>query len=107
MPLQEFWNDEPDLLWAYRNVYMEKKKQNIQAKKEMMNFQAWLHGYYNRIAIGSIFNENIKYLNEPIELNAKPKTQKEINLEIAQRIKGNMKKGKVILEQQRSEKKGL
>lgn len=102
MPLQEFWNDDPDLLWAYRKSYMEKE----QSKQEMINFQSWLQGYYIRIAIASVFNEKAQYLTQPIELNAKPKTEKEKKLEIAQKIKSNMKKGKKILEQQRSENKG-
>ena len=106
MPLQEFWYDDPDLLWAYRTVYIEKEKQEIEIKKGMINFQSWLQGYYNRIAIVSSMNEQVQYLTQPIELNLKPKTQREINLEIAQRIKNNMKKSKSILEQQRSEKKG-
>ena len=106
MPLQEFWYDDPDLLWVYRKSYMEKEKQSIEIQKEMINFQAWLQGYYNHIAIVSSLNENAKYFSEPIELNPKPKTQKEKNLEIAQKIKNNMKKGKSILERQRSEKKG-
>lgn len=106
MPLQEFWNDEPDLLWAYRNVYIEKEKQKIETKKEMINFQSWLQGYYNRIAIVSSMNKEVQYLSEPMELNPKPKTKKEKNLEIAQKIKNNVRKGKSILERQRSEKKG-
>lgn len=77
-----------------------------QLKQEMINFQSWLQGYYTRIAIASVFNKNTQYLIQPIELNAKPKTEKEKKLEIAQKIKSNMKKGKKILEQQRSEKKG-
>ena len=106
MPLQEFWYDDPDLLWAYRNVYMEKEKQKIEIEKEMINFQSWLQGYYNRIAIVSSMNEDVQYLSEPMELNPKPKTEKERKLEIAQKIKNNMKKGRTLLEQQRSEKKG-
>ena len=105
MPLQEFWNDDPDLLWAYRISYMEKEEQKMKIKREIINFQAWLQGYYNRMAIVSSLNEKVQYLSEPIELNPKPKTQREKNLEIAQKIKNNMKKGKNLL-QQRSEKKG-
>lgn len=106
MPLQEFWYDEPDLLWAYRNAYIEKEKQKIETQKEMINFQSWLQGYYNSIAIGSVFSKDVHYLSEPIELNPKSKTQKEKNLEIAQKVKNKIKRGKKILEQQRGEKKG-
>lgn len=77
-----------------------------QSKQEMINFQSWLQGYYIRIAIASVFNEKAQYLTQPIELNEKPKTEKEKKLEIAQKIKSNIKKGKKILEQQRSENKG-
>lgn len=102
MPLQEFWNDEPDLLWAYRNSYMEKEKAKIQTQKEIINFQTWLQGYYNFMAIGSSLSKGGKYISQPIELNLKPKTEREKKIETAQRIKNNMRKGKTILEQQRS-----
>ena len=106
MPLQEFWYDDPDLLWAYRNVYMEKEKQKIEIERETMNFQSWLQGLYNFNAIAGALSKEPKYLDSPIDLNSKPKTEKDIKMEIAQRIKNNIKKGKTILEQQRSEKKG-
>lgn len=98
MPLQEFWNDDPDLLWAYRKSYTLKEE----LKQETISFQAWLQGYYNRIAIISVLDKNIKYLPKPINLNKSNKSEKEEKLEIAQRIKNNMKKSKEILEQQRS-----
>ena len=106
MPLQEFWYDDPDLLWAYRNVYMEGEKQKIEIQQEMINFQSWLQGLYNFNAIAGALSKNPKYLDSPIDLNSKPKTEKEKKLEIAQKVKNNMKKGKTILEQQRSENKG-
>ena len=106
MPLQEFWYDDPDLLWTYRNVYMEKEKQKIEIKREMINFQSWLQGLYNFNAIAGALSKEPKYLDSPIDLDAKPKTEKEKKIEIAQKIKNNIKKGKTILERQRSEKKG-
>ena len=71
-----------------------------------MNFQSWLQGLYNFNAIAGALSKEPKYLDSPIDLNSKPKTEKDIKTEIAQRIKNNIKKGKTILEQQRSEKKG-
>ena len=106
MSVQEFWNEDPDLLWVYRNSYLKKQEQYINLQKEMINFQTWLQGFYNQRAIASNFNEKIKYFDKPIELNLKTKSEKEKKLEIAQRIKNNINKGKIILEQQRSEKKG-
>lgn len=106
MSLQEFWYDDPDLLWTYRNVYMEKEKQKIEIEREMINFQSWLQGLYNFNAIAGALSKEPKYLDSPIDLDAKPKTEKEKKIEIAQKIKNNIKKGKTILERQRSEKKG-
>lgn len=100
MPLEEFWNDAPDLLWVYRDLYVKKLKQ----EQEMKNYNAWLQGLYNYYAIARAFSKNGVYLEKPIELNVKPKTKQEQNLEIAQRIKERAIKGKMIL-QQRSENK--
>ena len=104
MPLQEFWYNDPDLLWAYRNVYMAKKKQEIEIQKEMINYQAWLQGLYNYHAIAEILGEKHRYLDKPIDL--KPKTEKEKKLEVAQKIKERTMRSKQILAQQRREKKG-
>lgn len=105
MPLQEFWYNDPDLLWVYRNLFLEKTKQEIEYKKEIINYQAWLQGFYNYHAIASAFSKNSTYLEKPIELNVKPKTKQEQNLEIAQRVKEKAIRGIMIL-QQRSESKG-
>lgn len=106
MPLQEFWYDDPDLLWAYRNVYIEKEKQKLETQREIINFQSWLQGLYNFNAIAGALSKNPKYLENPIELNINPKTERERKLEVAQKIKERMKKSKAILDMQRSEKKG-
>lgn len=106
MPLQEFWNDDPDLLWVYRNLYIEKEKQRFKNEQEKLNFQCWLQGYYNRMAIASVFVKEVKYMTQPIELNPKIRTKKEKDMEIAQKIKDNIKRGKILLERQRSENKG-
>ena len=103
MPLQEFWYDDPDLLWAYRDAYIAKEKEKIELEKEMINYQAWLQGLYNFHAIAGVLGEKHKYLEQPIDL--KPKTGKEKKLATAQKIKENMKKSQEILKQQRSENK--
>lgn len=100
MPLQEFWYDDPDLLWVYRNLYLEKTKQEIEYKKEIINYQAWLQGLYNYYAIGNAFSKNGNYLEKPIDFNAKPKTKQDI----AQRIKERTKQGQMILQQRRENK---
>lgn len=42
MSVQEFWEDDPDLFWAYRFSYVEK----IKSKQELFNSNAWLQGAY-------------------------------------------------------------
>lgn len=101
MPLQEFWNDDPDLLWTYRDLYTKKMEQDIKLQQEMINYQSWLQGLYIQRAIASNFSKQVRYFEKPIDFNAKPKTKQEI----AQKIKERTKQGQMIL-QQRSEKKG-
>lgn len=97
MPLQEFWNEDPDLLWVYRTSYMQKKEIEI----ELKNYEAWLYGMYNYIAIGNAFSKNGKYLNKPIELNKKQENTTQEKYEVAKRIKEKTRQGKIILEQQK------
>lgn len=103
MPLQEFWNDDPDLLWTYRNLYMQKMEQDIEIEKQMINYKAWLQGFYNYNAIASAFSKNAKYFDKPIEFNTKPKTVEERKQELMQKIKEQKLRGQMLLKQ-RSEK---
>lgn len=42
MSAREFWDEEPELMWAYQKSYIDQKK----IEKEMTNFNAWLQGMY-------------------------------------------------------------
>jgi hypothetical protein len=95
MPLQEFWYDDPELLWVYRFSYEEKMKE----KAMEQNSNAWLYGYYNYIAINAALSKNGKYLDKPIELNKEEK--KDTKLDIANRIKANMARAKQIIKKER------
>lgn len=103
MPLQEFWNDDPDLLWTYRNLYMQKMEQELKIEKQMINYKCWLQGFYNYNAIASAFSKNIKYPEKPIEFNSKPKTVEEKRKELMDKIKEQKIRGQMLLKQ-RSEK---
>lgn len=103
MPLQEFWNDDPDLLWTYRNLYIQKIEQDIELQKQMINYQSWLQGLYNYNAIASAFSKNAKYFEKPIEFNSKPKTIEEKRQELMHKIKAQKSRGQMLLNQ-RSEK---
>ena len=72
MPIAEFWEEEPDLLWTYRKSYIEQKKM----ESEMMNYNAWLNGLYVYDAI-SVVAHNLfakkgtspkSYFEKPLEL---------------------------------------
>lgn len=104
MPTQEFWNEDPDLLWVYRNFYFKKVEQDIKLQKEMINFQSWLQGLYNYYAIGNAFNKNGKYFDKPIELNEKPKTIQEQNQIIAEKAKTSAMRIQMLLKQRREDK---
>lgn len=103
MPLQEFWNDDPDLLWTYRNSYMQKIEQDIELQKQMINYKAWLQGFYNYNAIASAFSKNAKYFDKPIELNEKTKTIQEQNQLVTEKAKASAMRIQMLLKQ-RSEK---
>ena len=99
MPLQEFWYDDPELLWVYRFSYIKK----IKAEEKRANLHAWLNGYYNHIAIVSALSKGVKYLKKPIETEDDKQIKNENNskMSIAERIKANMNRAKNILEKRK------
>ena len=99
MPLQEFWNEDPDLLWIYRTSYMNRQKNEA----EIINYQAWLQGLYNHQAIASALSKGVKYLEKPLDLEGKTKEKQQI--ELTNKIKQRAMQCKAMI-QQRREKKG-
>lgn len=99
MPLQEFWNDDPDLLWTYRNLYMQKMEQDLEIEKQMINYKAWLQGLYNNRAVVSALSKDVQYFEKPIELNSKPKTVEEKRKELMDKIKEQKIRGQILLKQ--------
>lgn len=95
MSTREFWNEEPELLWAYRKSYMDKFK----IEKETENYRAWLNGLYvyNAVSI-SLYNnfrkegtEARNYVEQPYDFNKKPKSKEEILLEERLRVEEQIK----------------
>lgn len=72
MSINEFWEGDPDLFWAYRFSYFEKMKNDQKA----FNFQAWLQGLYFHeavsVALNNAFTKNkrqkLKYSSKPYVL---------------------------------------
>ena len=105
MPTQEFWYEEPDLLWTYRKVYMDKLK----IQNEMENQQAWRIGLYVYEAVAVVFHNALRkegtpaqsYSSKPYDFNQSPKTQEELMEEEIKRneelIRESLNRGKNIL----------
>jgi len=95
MSVKEFWEEDPDLFWAYRFSYYERFK----LTKEYDNFKLWLQGAYFfeavSIALANSFGKgNSKYPNKPYELETKDDEEnkkaklksKELEIKIRNRI---------------------
>lgn len=69
MPLNEFWNDEPNLFWVYRFLFFQKEKR----KREFENEKAWLQGAYIYEAVSVALNnafskQKIEYRSSPYDI---------------------------------------
>jgi len=109
MSTTEFWDEEPDLLWAYHNSFMERTK----LKREEENFNFWLQGMYIYDGVSkAIYNSFGRksgqmaqdYPKKPYELynSQKEKNEKDI-LEIEERIKTRNKEIAEMLKRQKKE----
>ena len=45
MSSEQFWDDDPQLYWAYRTFYLKKIEQEQKEKLEFAKYDAWLKGY--------------------------------------------------------------
>lgn len=79
MSVKEFWEDNPDLFWAYRFSYYEK----IKFEQELFNQKAWLQGNYIceavHVAINNCFSkQKIEYTKAPYGTDKKLVQETEI-----------------------------
>ena len=75
MSVHEFWEEDPDLFWAYRFSYFNQ----IKNRQELFNHNAWLQGAYFyegiSVAFNNAFNKNkLKYPKEPYGIFEKDKS---------------------------------
>lgn len=83
MSSKEFWEDDPQLYWAYQTFYLKQQEINFERDNQYM----WLQGMYIyegvSVALHNAFQKTQKnYTEEPYDLKAKrqeKKTDKEIN----------------------------
>ena len=70
MSVKEFWEDNPDLFWAYRFSYYSK----VKSDQDAMNFQLWLQGAYFHeavaVALANSFGKGkkVSYSQKPYNL---------------------------------------
>lgn len=107
MPTQEFWYEEPDLLWTYRKIYMDKLK----IQNELDNQQAWRIGLYVYEAISTALYNSFRKEGQPVQNYCERphdfksnKTEEELAEEEMMReeeiIKENLNRGKRVLKEQ-------
>lgn len=70
MSVKEFWEDDPELFWAYRFSYIQKIKQ----EQEINNINMWLQGAYIyeavSVALSNAFSKTKStYAKEPYNLS--------------------------------------
>lgn len=54
MSSEEFWEQSPQLYWAYRTFYLKQ----IELKNEEAKFNCWLQGKLNSIAFGVVLHNS-------------------------------------------------
>lgn len=84
MSSKEFWEDDPQLYWAYRIFYLQKTKQ----EGELLDYKAWLEGNYTCIAVSVALNNAFSkskadYPKEPLGSESKRK-QSELQKKLEQ-----------------------
>lgn len=112
MSVKEFWEDNPDLFWAYRFSYFNKLK----IEQEIFNNNAWLQGAYFHeavsVALCNAFSKSkVEYSKQPYGLNKDEVKEQESNALVAklknrvsqvQSILKNDKKQELILGEERT-----
>ncbi len=69
MSVKEFWEDSPDLFWAYRFSYFTKLKTD----QDLFNNNAWLQGayFYEALVVAlanSFGKQKVEYSKKPYEM---------------------------------------
>lgn len=90
MSVREFWEDNPDLFWAYRFSYFTKLK----TEQEIFNNNAWLQGAYFHEAItvalcNAFSKQKVKYSDKPYGLDSKKDLKEEQKMLMA-KLKGRI-----------------
>lgn len=83
MSSKEFWEDDPQLYWAYRISFLKTKE----IEGEELNYKCWLEGSYTFLATSIALNnafakKKLEFPKEPYgKGNKKEKTKLQLELE--------------------------
>lgn len=101
MSVKEFWEENPDLFWAYRFSYYTR----VREEEEKTNFELWLQGAYFYdalcVALSNSFGKGKqqKYVEKPFSLTQEKQEeekQKEAN-KLETQIKNRISQMQAIL----------
>jgi len=90
MSSEEFWEQDPQLYWSFRTFYLKEKEIEQKANLEQLKYMSWLNGFTTYIACSTSLNNALskskkeypKYEEIFGGEKAKPKTEKEIGLQV-------------------------
>ena len=88
MSVKEFWEESPDLFWAYRFSYIQKVKQ----EQAIANTPMWLQGAYIyeavSVALSNAFSKvKHNYSQQPYDLNtSKEDKAKQLQMQLKNRV---------------------
>lgn len=104
MSVKEFWEDDPDLFWAYRFSYFTKLK----SEQETFNNNAWLQGAYFHEAITvALYNafskQKVEYSKKPYGTDQKEEYKSESEKLMA-KLKGRVTEIQNIFKNSTTEK---
>lgn len=82
MSSKEFWEDDPQLYWAYRTFYLKKQEEDFERDNQYM----WLQGMYIyegvSIALHNAFSKQPKsYTDKPYDFKQKKQEMKNTNID--------------------------
>lgn len=91
MSSEEFWEQDPQLYWAFRTFYLKQKELERQEKVETMKYESWLNGQLTYIGVSTALNnafsktkKDFPSYDEMFKTKEKEKklTKNEINLRV-------------------------
>lgn len=98
MSVKDFWENDPNLFWAYRFSYFTK----IKTEQEVSNRNAWLQGAYFyeaiSVSLNNAFNKSkLDYSSEPYKFEEdSEKVKQEKMAKLSAQIRGRMNKIKQL-----------